>query len=84
LNGLELPNGSIVHVEPAGMDYKNSDNSNKKGWKEECVTDVSSRVGGGKGDVDEHGNSDVNMDGIGAIEEEDCEGDLDDFFASLE
>ena len=84
MNGLELPNGSIVHVEPAGMDYKNSDNSNKKGWKEEHLTDVSSRVGGGKGDVDEHGNSDANMDGIGAIKEEDCEGDLDDFFASLE
>ena len=68
------------------MEYKTNSNSkrNKKGWK------------GGSGNVrlvdDEDGmdvnaevkaNANVNVDSV-PVEQEDCEEDLDDFFASLE
>jgi len=75
---LELPNGSIVHVEPADMDYKHYGSSKKTRRMEDEVDCEHGQVGSGV----EVAGAAINTAAI--VEQEDAAEDLDDFFASLE
>lgn len=92
LNGVELPCGSILSVEPADMDYKNKDELKKKSSNssninmtrtdEHEIGTISSTATSVL--KDDRVGLNMAMDDRSAEEEKGGDDDLDDFFASLE
>lgn len=85
MNGVELPCGSILSVEPADMDYKKKQTieklDNKNGASDSLPTTEKEKERSDNRNTHADGQIDSNQSPTKELEDDND--DLDDFFASL-